>query len=81
MPCRRMAMLPMTNPSAAPASMPRSSESSGVTPHDLAAYPATYAAMPKNAACPKESSPVNPSSRLNAQANSAKHSAFIRNTG
>ena len=32
-------------------------------------------------ACPKDSSPPKPSSRLNAHANSAKHITFIMNTG
>src|SRR5260370_1200519 len=37
--------------------------------------------MAKNAACPKESRAVYPSSKLKAHANNAKHNAFIRKTG
>ena len=55
--------------------------SSGVKPMVLMNQPVTYAALPKKAACPNESRPVKPSSRLNAQANRAKHSSFITNTG
>jgi hypothetical protein len=37
--------------------------------------------VPRNIAWPNESRPPKPSSRLKAHANSAKHSAFITNTG
>ena len=40
-------------------------------PQTFIAWPAAYAALPRKAACPKDSSPVKPSSRLNAQAKSA----------
>ncbi len=55
--------------------------SSGGNPQTLAEWAHTYPAVPRNIACPKESSPPKPISRLNAHANNAKHSAFIRNTG
>jgi hypothetical protein len=81
MPWRRIAIAPMTRPSSAETPIPATiagavPQAWAVTSHEVA-----YAAAPKNAACPKESMPLKPSSRLNAQANMPKHSSFIMNTG
>ncbi|MNT15442.1 hypothetical protein D3C72_1504940 [compost metagenome] len=81
MPWRRMASTPNSQPSSAPVSVPAIRPSSGVRPQTLIAWPATYAEPPRKAAWPKDSSPVQPNSRLKAAANSAKHMSFITNTG
>jgi len=43
--------------------------------------PATYAALPQKAACPKDSNPVKPSSRSTAAANSAQQAMSIATGG
>jgi hypothetical protein len=55
--------------------------SSGVRPQTFAECAEMYPAIPRNIACPNDSSPPKPMSRLKAHAKSPKHNAFIRNTG
>src|SRR4051794_31623976 len=81
MPWRRMASRPVTKPSTPDAAVPARMASSGGRPHTFAACAETYPAVPRNMAWPKDSRPLKPTSRLKAHANSAKHIAFIRNTG
>jgi hypothetical protein len=76
-----MASEPTTTPSPADATVPVAIASSGGNPHTFAACAQTYPAVPRNIACPNDSNPPKPSSRLKAHAKSAKHSAFIMNTG
>ena len=76
-----MASSPTTSPSAPANSTPASTPSSGLRWALRTSQPVAYAADPMKDAWPNDSSPVYPSNRLNAQANIAKHSAFIMNTG
>ena len=59
---------------------PRTATGKGA-PVSIAMVPAVYAALPQNAACPNESSPVNPSSRSSATANSAHATMSIATGG
>src|SRR6185503_12201737 len=81
MPWRRIAIRPVARPSSAAQAVAKRIANSGGKPHALAAYAAAYPAVPRNMACPKDSSPPKPISRLKAQANSAKHIAFMRKIG
>ncbi len=60
-----------TASTAANAAPPSTATGNG-SPLCSAMRPAAYAEPPQNAACPKDSRPVNPSSRSSAAANSAQ---------
>ena len=71
----------VAKPTAAPAAPATTRPEIGTPQPCTASSPAAYAPMPKNAAWPNDSRPENPSIRLKAQANSAKHSSFISRVG
>src|SRR5208282_3326015 len=73
--------MPKTDPRTTAAIVPAKMPAAGPSPIILTTYPVVYAAVPKNAAWPNESSPVYPSRRLKAQAKRAKHRACIRKIG
>ena len=69
------------SPARVAAAVPVRIASSVGNPQTLAACAERYPAMPRNMACPKDSRPPNPSSRLKAQAKSAKHSGLHQEDG
>ncbi len=74
-------MAPITSPISAATPTAAAMLSSVSQSRAVISQLVTYEAKPKYAACPNESMPAKPSSRLKAHANMAKHSVVITSTG